>query len=84
MYIRTDPDVWEAVHSHRSLLGFSLDFPGDFARVLHFPYLGEFAVIVNVPYFLIKKSIFDCCTGFPILDFFGGFHTQNNSVNIVI
>ena len=48
------------------------------------PGLGEFAVIVKVSYFLIIKSISDCCTGFPILGFSGGFHTQNNSVNIVI
>ena len=48
------------------------------------PGLGEFVVIVKVPYFLIIKSISDYCTGFPILGFSGGFHTQNNSVNIVM
>ena len=32
----------------------------------------------NVPYFLIIKSISYCCTGFPILGFSRGFHTQNN------
>ena len=38
---------------------------------MHSPGLGEFAVIVKVPYFLIIKSISDCCTSFPILGFLG-------------
>ena len=35
-------------------------------------------------YFLIIKSISDYCTSFPILGFSRGFHTQNNSFNIVM
>ena len=66
------------------MLGSSWDLSSDLVGVLHLLGLGEFAVIVNVPYFLIIKSIYDCCTRFPILGFSGGFHNQNNSVNIVM
>ena len=52
--------------------------------VFHSLGLDEFVVIKKVTYFLTIKSISHCCTGFPILGFSGGFHTQNNSVNIVM
>ena len=56
----------------------------DFAEV-SFARLGVFyLLVVKVPYLDNINSISDCWTDFPILGFYGSFHTQNNSVYIVM